>query len=78
MKGLSIDSVRLHAKPDKETFRVVSNTPSGLQLDELSNALNDEAAFVLSLAQDADGPEAILERKKAVNGFVSIKYSLTS
>lgn len=80
-KEIAIDSVKLHAiKTDKETFKVESNTPPGLQLTGLADTLNDEsqAAFVLSLAQDPAGPDAVLERKKEAIVFVSIKYSLTS
>ena len=80
-KEISIDSVRLHAiKPDNETFKVESNTPPGLDLTALTDALNDEsqAAFVLSLAEDDNVPDAVLERKKEAIVFVSIKYSLTS
>jgi hypothetical protein len=80
-KEISIDSVRLHAiKPDKETFKVESNTAPGLDLTALTDALNNEsqAAFALSLAEDDNVPDAVLERKKEAIVFVSIKYSLTS
>jgi Tc toxin complex TcA C-terminal TcB-binding domain len=80
-KEIIIDSVRLHAiKPDNETFKVESKTPPGLELVELADALNDESqgAFVLPLAEDPAGPDAVLERKKEAVVFVSIKYSLTS
>ena len=80
-KEIIIDSVKLHAiKPDNETFKVESNTPSGLDLNALADALNEEsqAAFVLSLAEDEAGPNAVLERSKEAIVFVSIKYSLTS
>ena len=80
-KEISIDSVRLHAiKPDNETFKVESNTPAGLDLTALTDALNDEsqASFALSLAEDDNVPDAVLERKKEAIVFVSIKYSLTS
>jgi hypothetical protein len=80
-KEISVDSVRLHAiKPDNETFKVESNTPPGLDLTAVTDALNDEsqAAFVLSLAEDDNVPNAVLERKKEAIVFVSIKYSLTS
>jgi len=80
-KEISIDSVRLHAiKPDKETFKVESNTVLGLDLTALTDALNNEsqAAFALSLAEDDNVPDAVLERKKEAIVFVSIKYSLMS
>jgi Tc toxin complex TcA C-terminal TcB-binding domain len=80
-KQIAIDSVKLHAiKMDKETFKVESNTPPGLELMGLADALNDEseAAFVLSLTPDPAGPDAVLERKKEAIVFVSINYSLTS
>ena len=80
-KEISIDSVRLHAiKPDKETFKVESNTVPGLDLTALTDALNNEsqAAFALSLAEDDNVPDAVLERKKEAIVFVSIRYSLMS
>jgi Tc toxin complex TcA C-terminal TcB-binding domain len=82
-KQIAIDSVKLHAiKKDNETFKVESNTPPGLEqgLAGLAEALNNEsqAAFVLSLAEDPAGPDAVLERKKDAIVFLSIKYSLTS
>jgi hypothetical protein len=59
---------------------VESNTPPDLDLTALTDALNDEsqAAFVLSLAEDDNVPDAVLERKKEAIVFISIKYSLTS
>jgi hypothetical protein len=80
-KEITIDSVKVHAiKPDNETFKVESNTPPDLDLTALTDALNDEsqAAFVLSLAEDDNVPDAVLERKKEAIVFISIKYSLTS
>ena len=52
----------------------------GLDLTALTDALNNEsqAAFALSLAEDDNVPDAVLERKKEAIVFVSIKYSLMS
>jgi hypothetical protein len=79
-KEIVLEAIRLHTfKPDADTFKVQSTTPSDLQLTDLTDDLNDatQGAFVLSLAEDT-GPDAVLERKKEATVFVSIKYSLTT
>ena len=70
-KGITLDAMQLCAI---EAEKIQSTTPQGLDLAALTEALQNEGAFDLSLAPD----DAVLVREQQAHVFVLIKYSVDS